>query len=78
MSDDKLQQIVDALGRDMPNVLRWCGAVAKQLRYHNISIEGKKESGSAMTEGKSAQFTNQFSPEVTVLGAPQAPSTSSE
>jgi 3'(2'), 5'-bisphosphate nucleotidase len=50
MPDPKLQQIVDALGRDMPSVLRWCGAVAKQLRYHNISIEGKKESGSAMTD----------------------------
>ncbi|MDB4786567.1 MAG: inositol monophosphatase family protein [Planctomycetaceae bacterium] len=50
MSDPKLQQIVDALGQHMPDALRWSGAVAKQLRYHSISIEGKKESGSPMTD----------------------------
>ncbi|MBD3675328.1 MAG: inositol monophosphatase [Planctomycetaceae bacterium] len=50
MTDQKLQQIVAALGKQMPAALRWSGAVAKQLRYHNISLEGKKESGSPMTD----------------------------
>lgn len=49
MADQELQEIIDALAREMPSVLRWCGAVARRLREHNISVEGKT-SGSAMTD----------------------------
>jgi len=49
MSDEHLPEIVAALAREMPSVLRWCGAVAKQLRRHNVSVEGKT-SGSSMTD----------------------------
>jgi 3'(2'), 5'-bisphosphate nucleotidase len=49
MPDQTLDQIIAALAREMPQVLRWCGAVAKQLRRHNIAIGGKV-SGSAMTD----------------------------
>jgi Inositol monophosphatase family len=49
MSDETLQAIISALAREMPQVLRWCGAVARQLRRHNIALGGKV-SGSAMTD----------------------------
>ena len=49
MSDSKLAEIIDALSREMPAVLRWSGAVAKRLRQHNIAVGGKV-SGSAMTD----------------------------
>lgn len=48
-SDPLLSQIVAALSREMPAVLRWCGALAKRLRGHNIALSGKT-SGSAMTD----------------------------
>jgi 3'(2'), 5'-bisphosphate nucleotidase len=38
-----------ALSRHMPAVLRWCGALARQLRKHNIAVGGK-HSGSANTD----------------------------
>jgi len=34
-------EIVSALGQHMPAVLRWAGAVAKQLRTHDIAVGGK-------------------------------------
>lgn len=33
--------VISALAREMPAVLRWAGAVAKQLRTHNIAVGGK-------------------------------------
>ena len=41
--------IITALSIHMPPVLRWAGAVAKRLREHNISLDGKS-SGSAATD----------------------------
>ena len=38
-----------ALSRHMPAVLRWSGAVARELRKHNIAVSGKN-SGSAATD----------------------------
>jgi 3'(2'), 5'-bisphosphate nucleotidase len=38
-----------ALSRHMPSVLRWSGALARQLRKHNIAVAGKN-SGSAATD----------------------------
>lgn len=41
--------VVAALMRELPSVLRWSGAIARQLRRHNISLEGKS-SGSRETD----------------------------
>jgi 3'(2'), 5'-bisphosphate nucleotidase len=38
-----------ALSRHMPAVLRWSGALARQLRQHNIAVSGKN-SGNAATD----------------------------
>jgi 3'(2'), 5'-bisphosphate nucleotidase len=46
----KLRAITDALSEYMPPVLRWAGAIAQQLQHFNISITGKKTSGSASTD----------------------------
>lgn len=35
------ERLIDALASEMPNVLRWAGAVAKQLRGHDIAVGGK-------------------------------------
>lgn len=43
------QPIAEALGRHLPGVMRWAGALAKQLRRHNIALGGKS-SGSANTD----------------------------
>jgi 3'(2'), 5'-bisphosphate nucleotidase len=42
-------EVAAALARHMPAVLRWCGALAKSLRGHNIALTGK-HSGSANTD----------------------------
>jgi 3'(2'), 5'-bisphosphate nucleotidase len=46
----QLEELTAALSEKMPAVLRWCGAVAKRLRQFNISVTGKKVSGSANTD----------------------------
>jgi 3'(2'), 5'-bisphosphate nucleotidase len=38
-----------ALSRHLPSVVRWSGALARQLRKHNIAVSGKN-SGSAATD----------------------------
>lgn len=43
------EELIGALARDMPAVLRWSGAVAKQLRGHDIALGGKA-SGFASTD----------------------------
>lgn len=43
------EQLIAALAREMPAVLRWAGAVAKQLRGHDIALGGK-HSGFASTD----------------------------
>lgn len=45
----KLQELTDALSREMPDVLRWAGAIARRLRNFNISLSGKS-SGSSNTD----------------------------
>lgn len=45
-----LQDLTDALATHMPPVLRWSGAVARQLRHFDISVPGQKTSGSASTD----------------------------
>ena len=42
-------ELVAALGREMPSVVRWAGEVAKQLRTHDIGVGGKS-SGSSNTD----------------------------
>lgn len=42
-------EVAAALSRHMPSVLRWCGALAKSLRGHNIALSGK-HTGSANTD----------------------------
>jgi inositol monophosphatase family protein len=44
-----VSEVTAALARHMPGVLRWCGALAKSLREHNIALSGK-HSGSANTD----------------------------
>src|SRR5687768_15866496 len=44
------QDITDSLSTYMPPVFRWAGAVARQLRQYDISVSGKKTSGSASTD----------------------------
>lgn len=46
----QLNELIAALSEEMPQVLRWCGAVAKRLRQFNISVSGKKVSGSSNTD----------------------------
>jgi 3'(2'), 5'-bisphosphate nucleotidase len=41
--------LIDALRRETPSLLRWGGAIARQLRQHNISLTGKT-SGNANTD----------------------------
>jgi len=45
----ELEPIIDALAKHLPAVIRWAGAVAKRLRYFDITLEGKT-SGSASTD----------------------------
>jgi len=45
----ELQTITTALSTHLPPVLRWAGAVARQLRRHNVAVEGKT-SGSSNTD----------------------------
>jgi len=42
-------EVTGSLARHLPGVLRWCGALAKSLRGHNIALSGK-HSGSANTD----------------------------
>jgi 3'(2'), 5'-bisphosphate nucleotidase len=42
-------KVTTALAQHMPGVLRWCGALAKSLRGHNIALSGKY-TGSANTD----------------------------
>jgi len=42
-------EVTNSLARHLPGVLRWCGALAKSLRGHNIALSGK-HSGSANTD----------------------------
>lgn len=45
----KLEELVEILATHMPKVMRWSGALAKQLRNHAIAVVGKT-SGSANTD----------------------------
>jgi 3'(2'), 5'-bisphosphate nucleotidase len=50
MSDRvSLNELMSALATHMPSVLRWSGAISRQLRRHNIALSGKL-SGSANTD----------------------------
>jgi 3'(2'), 5'-bisphosphate nucleotidase len=44
-----VSEVVAAMHTHLPPVLRWAGAVARQLRRHNIALEGKS-SGSRETD----------------------------
>jgi 3'(2'), 5'-bisphosphate nucleotidase len=46
---DFIDSVIAALERELPPVLRWAGAVARQLRRHNIALAGKT-SGSRETD----------------------------
>jgi 3'(2'), 5'-bisphosphate nucleotidase len=46
---DFAQQVAAALHREMPPVLRWAGAIARQLRRFNVALDGKS-SGSKETD----------------------------
>ena len=46
----KLQDITNALSEYMPPVLRWAGAIARQLQRFDVRVRGKKTSGSATTD----------------------------
>ena len=45
----EITELTDALSRECPDILRWCGAIATRLRQFDISIEGKS-SGSSNTD----------------------------
>lgn len=45
----ELTNLTSALAREMPEVLRWSGALAKQIRGFNIALPGKT-SGSHLTD----------------------------
>lgn len=44
-----LDHLIEALSTQMPPVLRWAGAIAKQLRYHDVAVSGKS-SGNPNTD----------------------------
>ncbi|MFV0446072.1 MAG: inositol monophosphatase family protein, partial [Planctomycetaceae bacterium] len=44
-----IDSVVIALQRELPPVMRWAGAISRQLRQHNIALEGKS-SGSRETD----------------------------
>lgn len=44
-----VSEIIDVLRREAPDLLRWSGAIARQLRKFNIALENKT-SGSANTD----------------------------
>ncbi|MCA8998545.1 MAG: inositol monophosphatase, partial [Planctomycetaceae bacterium] len=44
-----VERVVEALRRSTPSLLRWSGAIAKQLRQFNIALDGKS-SGNANTD----------------------------
>lgn len=44
------ESVARVLSVQMPAVMRWCGAVARQLRHFDIGVCGKKTSGSANTD----------------------------
>jgi 3'(2'), 5'-bisphosphate nucleotidase len=46
----QLQDLTEALSHHMPPVLRWAGAMAKQLRRFDIGVPGTKVSGNATTD----------------------------
>ncbi|MCG6155149.1 inositol monophosphatase family protein [Rubinisphaera margarita] len=43
------KEIIAALSKHMPDVMRWSGSLARELRKHNIAITAKT-SGSALTD----------------------------
>lgn len=45
-----VEDVVRALSEEMPEVLRWAGAIARQLRRYDVSIEGAKASGYSNTD----------------------------
>jgi 3'(2'), 5'-bisphosphate nucleotidase len=45
----ELKTLTDALSAHGPDILRWCGAIAKKLRQFDVSLEGKS-SGSSNTD----------------------------
>lgn len=45
----ELNELTTALTAHAPDILRWCGAIAKRLRSFNIALQGKS-SGSALTD----------------------------
>ena len=44
-----IDAVVEALSREMPSVLRWGGAIARQIRPFNVAVTGK-DSGNANTD----------------------------
>lgn len=44
-----LNRLIDALGNQLPPVMRWAGSVARRMRHFNIALEGK-HSGSSNTD----------------------------
>ena len=42
-------ELIEALSKKLPAIMRWAGSLAKELRKHNIAITGKT-SGSALTD----------------------------
>ena len=44
-----INKIIDELSARMPSVIRWAGAIAKELRKHNVSLSNK-HSGYATTD----------------------------
>src|SRR5262245_21125800 len=45
----QIREVAEALSAHMPEVLRWAGAIARQLRKFNIALSGN-QSGSANTD----------------------------
>src|SRR5688572_16596051 len=35
------RDLISILSANLPSVFRWAGAVARQLRHHNVGIKGK-------------------------------------
>lgn len=44
-----LKEITDELSAHCPEIIRWCGAIAKKLRQFNVALDGKS-SGSSNTD----------------------------
>ena len=53
-----MNDLIDVIATELPRAVRWVGALARQLRRHDIAVGGK-HSGSADTDALTLEFGRQ-------------------